>query len=69
MYKIVHDEQMGKYRVMTLENSATATTKYNRIKIADEIFPVVPVFDMPGYYAIESSHSHIGQTLEFIWQN
>ncbi len=68
MYKIIYDEQIGKYRVMALENSAAPTGKYNRFKIAQEVFPVVPVFDMPGYYAIESTKSHLGQTLEFVWE-
>lgn len=67
MYKIIQDDQIDKYRLVVLENNIIHKCKYNRLKINNEIFPVVPIFDMPGCYAIESSKSHLGEYLEFIW--
>ena len=67
MFEIIHDEQVGKYRLMQLKNGAAPKSKYSHFKIGDEVFPIIPVFDMPGFFAIESTKSHIGQLLDFIW--
>ena len=67
MFEIIHDEQVGKYRLMQLKNGAAPKAKYNHFKIGDEVFPIIPVFDMPGFFAIESTVSHNGQLLDFIW--
>ena len=67
LYKIVQDEQIGKYRIMSLEKNLIYKNKFNFLKIGNQLYANVPVFDMPGCYAIEDNTSHIGEKLEFIW--
>lgn len=62
--QIIQDDQLGKYRVFKIDGQRPRG--YTHYKIGGEIFTPVPVFDMPGYLAIESNSSHIGQEIEFV---
>ena len=62
--RIIHDEQLGKYRLFKIDGQRPRG--FTHYKIGEEVFKPVPVFDMPGYLAIESDASHEGEEIEFI---
>lgn len=64
MIKILNSFIIGKYRVFKL--STMPTKPYSHIKIGEDIFIPVPIFDMKNCVAIESTRNFNSTTIEFI---
>ena len=62
--RIIQDEQLGNYRLLKIDGQRPRN--FTHYKIDGEVFKPVPVFDMPGYLAIESDCSHKDKEIEFI---
>lgn len=64
MNKILSSFSIGKYRVLKL--SAMPEKPYSHIKIGEEKFAPVPIYDMENCVAIVSNRDFTDSTIEFI---
>lgn len=65
MYHILKELHTGKYVILVLDKPISER-HYNAYHIEGEFFDVVPLYDMPGCIAIESSDSFIGKTVDLV---
>ena len=62
---IIEDEQLGKYRLLTIDGEPPI--RYSHYRINGVIYKPVPTHNLkPQYIAIEDDLSHIGQEIEFV---
>lgn len=64
MNKILSSFSIGKYRVLKL--SAMPEKPYSHIKIGEEKFAPVPIYDMENCVVIVSNRDFTDSTIEFI---
>ena len=64
MSKIISNFIIDKYSVIKVDE--IPTKPYNKIKIGNDFFKPVPIFDAKNCIAIESNKKFISENIEFI---
>jgi hypothetical protein len=69
MSKIVNSFKVKKYSVLILETNGIPNKSFRKLKIGNDIFKPVPIFDAKDCVAIESDtdkETFIGKNIEFL---
>lgn len=64
MSKIISEFKIGQYLILKVSN--IPFKPYNGVKIDNEIFDLVPSYDMENCVAIESNGSFVNKNIEFV---
>lgn len=64
MSKIISEFKIGKYLILKV--SDIPFKPYNKVKIENEIFSIVPSYDTKNCVAIESNGSFVNKNIEFV---
>lgn len=64
MSKVILESRLGKYLILKL--SEIPLKPYNKVKIRENFFNLVPMYDTENCIAIESNDSFFNEEVEFI---
>ena len=67
MSKIIENFIIDKYSVLKVDN--IPNKKFNKVKINDVVFDLVPIFDAQNCIAIKSKNTFINENIEFIMES